>query len=121
MYCPSICTSIRPCTLGFQGRIQEFKLGDALKILFGVFRVKNHDFTQKNLNFSNFRGAPGAPTPLDPPLVLVNLSIYVKLLNIINGIPLTTVTVSDCPFCNFKLFFLLCRNRFNFHFLERYD
>ena len=31
----------------------------------GVFRVKNHDFTPKNLNFSNFRGgrAPGAPPP----------------------------------------------------------
>jgi hypothetical protein len=29
--------------------------------IFGVFRVKNHDFTPKNLIFSNFRGrAPGA-------------------------------------------------------------
>ena len=38
---------------------------------FGVFRVKNHDFTPKNHIFSNFRGggAPGAP-PLDPPLLL---------------------------------------------------
>ena len=36
---------------------------------FGVFRVKNHDFTPRNHIFSNFRGAraPGAP-PLDPPL-----------------------------------------------------
>ena len=43
---------------GFQGRIQDFKLGGAhLKKLrraeggakiFGVFRVKNHDFTPKN-------------------------------------------------------------------------
>ena len=24
--------------------------------IFGVFRVKNHDFTPNNLNFSNFRG-----------------------------------------------------------------
>jgi hypothetical protein len=49
-----------------QGRIQDFKLGEgALKKLrraegganiFGVFRVKNHDFTPKNLIFSNFRG-----------------------------------------------------------------
>ena len=49
-----------------QGRIQDFKLGGAhLKKLqraeggakmFGVFRVKNHDFTPKNNNFSNFRG-----------------------------------------------------------------
>ena len=43
--------------------------------MFGVFRMKNHDFTQKNHIFSNFRGraprvrAPGAP-PLDPPLDL---------------------------------------------------
>ena len=38
-----------------QGRIKDFKLGGALKIIapsgarrkhFGVFRVKNHDFTQ---------------------------------------------------------------------------
>jgi hypothetical protein len=48
-----------------QGRIQDFKLGGAhLKKLrrakggakfFWVFRVKNHDFTQKNHIFSNFR------------------------------------------------------------------
>ena len=48
--------------------------GDALKKIapsgggakiFGVFRVKNHDFTPKNHIFSNFRGggAPGAPPP----------------------------------------------------------
>jgi hypothetical protein len=34
--------------------------------IFGVFRVKNHDFTPKNHIFSNFRGTPSAP--LDPPL-----------------------------------------------------
>jgi hypothetical protein len=49
-----------------QGRIQDFKLGGAhLKKLrraegganiFGVFRVKNHDFTPTNHIFSNFRG-----------------------------------------------------------------
>jgi hypothetical protein len=58
--------------LRLQGRIQDFKLGGAhLKKLrraeggptiFGVFRVKNHDFTPNNHIFSNFRaGAPGAP------------------------------------------------------------
>ena len=51
----------------YQGRIQEFKLGGAhLKILrrakgganiFGVFRVKNHDFTPKNHIFSILGGA----------------------------------------------------------------
>jgi hypothetical protein len=94
-----------------QGRIQDFKLGGShLKTLrraeggakiFGVFRVKNHDFTPKNLIFSNCGGrrenfwgisceksrfyakksyffpflggrAPGAP-PLDPPLKWDNL------------------------------------------------
>ena len=49
-----------------QGRIQDFKLGGAhLKKLrraeggakiFGVFRVKNHDFTSKNHIFSNCGG-----------------------------------------------------------------
>ena len=49
-----------------QGRIQDFKLGGAhLKKLgraeggakmFGVFRVKNHDFTQKNIIFSDCGG-----------------------------------------------------------------
>jgi hypothetical protein len=48
------------------GRIQDFKLGDVhLKKLrraeggvniFGVFGVKNHDFTPKNHIFFNFRG-----------------------------------------------------------------
>ena len=52
--------------LHIQGRIQDFKLGGAhLKKLhraeggakiFGVFRVKNHDFTPKNHIFSNCRG-----------------------------------------------------------------
>ena len=60
-----------------QGRIQDFKLGGIyLKKLrwveggakiFGVFRVKNHDFTPKNHIFSNFRGRR-AP-PLDPSLI----------------------------------------------------
>jgi hypothetical protein len=49
-----------------EGRIQDFKLGGGahLKKLrraeggaknFGVFRVKNHDFTPKKSYFSNFR------------------------------------------------------------------
>ena len=50
----------KPCP----GADPEFQVGGHFKILFGVFRVKNHDFTQKNHIFSNFRGgAPGAPTP----------------------------------------------------------
>jgi hypothetical protein len=61
--------------------MQDFKLeGAHLKKLrraegganiFGVFRVKNHDFTSKNLIFFNFRGGGAGrvrPPPLDPPL-----------------------------------------------------
>jgi hypothetical protein len=64
-----------------QGRIQDFKLeGAHLKKLrrvkggakiFGVFRVKHHDFTPKNHIFSNFRGGgPGAPPPGSAPGVV---------------------------------------------------
>jgi hypothetical protein len=65
-----------------QGRIQDFKLGGGAHLkklrraeggakIVGVFRVKNHDFTQKNHIFSNFRGARAgcAPSHLDPPLI----------------------------------------------------
>jgi hypothetical protein len=55
--------SVNICTV-FEGRIQDFKLGGAhLKKLrrvegganiFGVFRVKNHDFAQKNHIFFQF-------------------------------------------------------------------
>jgi hypothetical protein len=55
--------SVNICTV-FQGRIQDFKLGGAhLKKLrqveggakiFGVFRVKNHDFAPKNHIFFQF-------------------------------------------------------------------
>ena len=61
----------------YQGRIQDFKLGGrTLKKsrraeggakIFGVFRVKNHDFTPKNHIFSNFRGGGGGRAPDAPP------------------------------------------------------
>ena len=57
----------------YQGRIQDFKLGGAhfKKLrraeggtkIFGVFRVKNHHFTQKNHIFSNFRGERAGCAP----------------------------------------------------------
>ena len=70
----------RDFSVDLQGRIQDFKLGGGAHLkklgraeggekIFGVFRMKNHDFTQKNHIFSNFRGraprvrAPGAPPP----------------------------------------------------------
>ena len=37
--------------------------------ILGVFRVKNHDFMQKNHIFSNFRGTRAGCPPLDPPLL----------------------------------------------------
>ena len=67
------------CRPYIQGRIQDFKLGGALKRIapsggrrenVGVFRVKNHDFTPKNHIFSNFSGgARRVRPPLDPPLI----------------------------------------------------
>jgi hypothetical protein len=67
-----------------QWRIQDFKLGGAhLKKLrrtegganiFGVFRVRNHDFTPKNHIFSNFRG--GARRVRPPPWIRPWYSIH---------------------------------------------
>ena len=71
----------RVCPVKFwsynQGRIQNFKLGGAhfKKLrraeggakIFGVFRVKNHHFTQKNHIFSNFRGERAGCAPPPPP------------------------------------------------------
>ena len=57
---------------GFQVR------GGALKNYLGVFRVKNHDFTQKNHIFSNLGGAPPPPPPpLDPPLYITSICCFV--------------------------------------------
>ena len=73
-----------------QGRIQDLKLGGAhLKKLrraeggakiFGVFRVKNHNFTPRNQMFSNFRGARAgcAPPPGSAPEDVVVYSLYDK-------------------------------------------
>jgi hypothetical protein len=70
---PSILYSNTLNRVPMQGRIQDFKLGGgALKKNassggrrenFGVFRVKNHDYTPTNYIFSNFRGGGGAPAP----------------------------------------------------------
>ena len=54
---------------GFQVRggahLKKMRRAEGGAKFFGVFRVKNHDFTPKNHIFSNFRGvrAPGAPPP----------------------------------------------------------
>ena len=60
------------------GRIQDFKLGggphlkklsqaEGVAKIFGVFRVKNHDFTPKNHILSNFRGGNGVRPPGSAP------------------------------------------------------
>ena len=53
---------------GFQVRgahLKKLRRAEGGAKIFGVFRVKNHDFTPKNHIFSNFRG--GAPPPPPPP------------------------------------------------------
>ena len=46
---------------GFQ--VRGCALKEIATKMFGVIRVKNHDFTPKNHIFSNFRGRPPPPPP----------------------------------------------------------
>ena len=49
---------------GFQVRgadLKKLRRAEGGANIFGVFRVKNHDFTPKNYIFSNFMGGGGAP------------------------------------------------------------
>ena len=66
---------------GFQVRGGGAHLKKLLGTIFGVFRVKNHDYTPKNHIFSNFRGGGGRapPPPLDQPLSLVVENINEKI------------------------------------------
>ena len=55
----------------YDKKIIFFPIAEGGAKIFGVFRVKNHDFTPKNHIFSNFRGGARRvppPPPLDPPL-----------------------------------------------------
>ena len=54
----------------FYAKIFFFPIAEGGAKIFGVFRVKNHDFMpKKNHIFSNFRGGEGRVRPLlDPPL-----------------------------------------------------
>jgi hypothetical protein len=58
----SICIWLSGADPGFQARGAHLKIlrrAEGGAKIFGVFRVKNHDFTlKKNHIFSNFRGAP---------------------------------------------------------------
>jgi hypothetical protein len=53
--------------------------------IFGVFRVKNHDFTPKNHIFSNFRG--GARAGCSPLNSMYESSVSVTVLNSREKIP----------------------------------
>jgi hypothetical protein len=66
--------SISGADPGFQvrgrgGHLKKLRRAERGAKMFGVFRVKNHDFTPKNLIFSN-SPPPPPPPPLDPPLNL---------------------------------------------------
>jgi hypothetical protein len=54
---------------GFQVRgahLKQLRRAKGGAKFFGVFRVKNHDFTPKNHIFSNFRGGGGGPPGFPP-------------------------------------------------------
>ena len=56
--------------LGFQvrgGHLKKLRRAEGGANIFGVFRVKNHDFMPKNIFFSNFRGARTGCTPGSAP------------------------------------------------------
>jgi hypothetical protein len=58
---------------GFQVRggaqLKKLRRAEGGAKIFGVFRVKNHDFTPKNHIFSNFRGGGARGTPPGSALV----------------------------------------------------
>jgi hypothetical protein len=62
---------------GFEVRgahLKKLRRAEGGATIFGVFRVKNHDFTPKNHIYSNFRGgARRVRPPLDPPLVMTTV------------------------------------------------
>jgi hypothetical protein len=49
----------------------------------GISCEKNHDFMPKNLNFFNFRGAPGVPAP-DLTMGICIKKTFSKTINFLN-------------------------------------
>ena len=103
-----------------QGQIQDFKLGGGVNLekllraeggakIFGVFRVKNHDFTPKNQIFSIAEGGAKivevfrvknhdftpknhifpmlGGVPLDPPLHCIYINVLKRILYLFNNSP----------------------------------
>ena len=63
--------------------------------MFGVFRVKNPDFTPKNLIFSNFKGRPSLDPSLHNPLLKNYIrSIYSHMARVLTY-PSKEVNSSD--------------------------
>ena len=59
---------------GFQVRgahLKKLRRAEGGANIFGVFRVKNYDFTPKNHIFPILGGARAGCTPLDPALLLI--------------------------------------------------
>ena len=58
-------------------KIIFFPIAEGGAKIFGVFRVKNHDFMPKNHIYSNFRGGARRvrPPSLDPPLYTAGLEV----------------------------------------------
>ena len=60
---------------GFQVRgahLEKLRRAEGGAKIFGVFRVKNHDFTPKNHIFSNFRGGGGGCAPSGSAPVIIS-------------------------------------------------
>ena len=65
MYC--ITTGADPEFQVRGGAVKKLRRAEGGANIFGVFRVKKHDFTPKNHIFSNFRGGGGARRVRPPP------------------------------------------------------
>jgi hypothetical protein len=67
---PSVVRCTPGADPGFQSRggahLKKLCRAEGGAKIFGVFRVKNHDFTPKKSYFSNFRGG-GGPRRVHPP------------------------------------------------------
>jgi hypothetical protein len=80
----------------FTPKNQFFPIVEGGTNIFGVFRVKNHDFTPTNHIFSNFRGGTCRvrPTPLDPPLLTITLPMQCSDKSVMY----TSLSLTSCLF-----------------------
>jgi hypothetical protein len=95
-----------------------FPIAEGGAKIVGVFRVKNHDFTPKNLIFSNFRGGGGRRVHPPPGIAKIPHPIYYNPMSsppqkshlcqteMISRV--VFVQNLEYPFCNLHLIFALC-------------